>query len=81
MIYMENKNAMSEMINQTKRIEENNINNMEYVTSISMLINSNDLARPKDRELADKINNLNRQIEDINKTTDELLNDLISKHN
>ncbi len=78
---MENKNAMSEMINQTKRIEENNINNMEYVTSISMLINSNDLARPKDRELADKINNLNRQIEDINKTTDELLNDLISKHN
>lgn len=78
---MENKNTMSEIINQTKRIEENNINNMEYVTSISMLVNSNDLARPKDRELADKINNLNRQIEDINRSTDELLKDLISKHN
>lgn len=81
MIYMENKNAMSEIIKQAKKIEENNFNNMEFATSMTMLINSNDLAQPKDRDLADKVNRLNRHIEDINKLTDELLQNLISKHN
>ncbi|MGN9163777.1 hypothetical protein ACTNDY_00630 [Tissierellaceae bacterium HCP3S3_D8] len=78
---MENKNAMSEIIKQAKKIEENNFNNMEFATSMTMLINSNDLAQPKDRDLADKVNRLNRHIEDINKLTDELLQNLISKHN
>ncbi|MEW8974055.1 MAG: hypothetical protein AB2375_07655 [Tissierellaceae bacterium] len=78
---MENKNTMSEIIKQAKKIEENNFNNMEFATSMTMLINSNDLAQPKDRDLADKVNRLNRHIEDINKLTDELLQNLISKHN
>ncbi|WFA09015.1 hypothetical protein [Tissierella sp. Yu-01] len=78
---MENKRAMEEIINQTKRIEENNFNNMEYTTSINMLLNSNDLAQPKDYELAKKFNKLNKRIEDINKLTSDLLNDLSSRHN
>ena len=81
MIYIENKNTMSEIIKQAKKIEQNNFNNMEFATSMTMLINSNDLAQPKDRDLADKVNRLNRHIEDINKLTDELLQNLISKHN
>lgn len=78
---MENKRAMEEIINQTKRIEENNFNNMEYTTSINMLLNSNDLAQPKDYELSKKFNKLNKRIEDINKLTSDLLNDLSSRHN
>ena len=78
---MENKRAMEEIINQTKRMEENNFNNMEYTTSINMLLNSNDLAQPKDSELAKKFNKLNKRIEDINKLTSDLLNDLSSRHN
>jgi len=78
---MENKRAMEEIINQAKKIEENNFSNMEYTTSINMLLNSNDLARPKDYELAKKFNKLNNRIEDINKLTSDLLNDLSSRHN
>ena len=78
---MENKRAMEEIINQARRIEENNFSNMEYTTSISMLLNSNDLGRTKDFELAKKFNKLNNRIEDINKLTSDLLNDLNSSHN
>lgn len=78
---MENKRAMEEIINQAKKIEENNFSNMEYTTSINMLLNSNDLAQPKDFDLAKKFNKLNNRIEDINKLTSDLLNDLNSRHN
>lgn len=78
---MENKRAMEEIINQAKKIEENNFSNMEYTTSITMLLNSNDLAQPKDFDLAKKFNKLNNRIEDINKLTSDLLNDLNSRHN
>lgn len=78
---MENKNAISEMISQTRKIEENNLFNMEYTNSISMMLNSNDLARPKDKQLADKLNQLNNQMEDVNKLTSELLDDLTRRYN
>ena len=78
---MENKKAMEEIINQAKRIEENNFSNLEHTTSINMLLNSNDLAHPKDYELAKKFNKLNNRIEDINKLTSDLLNDLNSRYN
>lgn len=78
---MENKRTMEEIINQAKKIEENNFLNMEYTTSINMLLNSNDLAQPKDYNLAKKFNKLNNRIEDINKLTSDLLNDLNSRHN
>lgn len=78
---MENKNAMSEIINQAKLIEENNFNNMEYTNSINLLLASNDLARSKDKELSEKVDKLNRQIEDINSLTQDLLDDLSKRHN
>ena len=78
---MENKKTMEEVIKQAKKIEENNFSNMEYTSSISMLINSNDLAQPKDKGLSDKFRKLNRQLEDINKLTSDLLDDLTRRHN
>lgn len=78
---MKNESAISEMINQARNIEKNNHTNMEYTTSMTMLVNSNDLAQPKDKKLADKIHQLNRHIEDINQLTSDLLNDLTSRYN
>lgn len=78
---MENKNVMEEILNQAKQIEENNFSNMEHTTSISMLLSSNDLAQSKDKDLSQKFNKLNKQMEDINKLTSDLLNDLSSRHN
>lgn len=78
---MENKNAIGEMINQAKSLEQNNLSNMEYANSLSMLISSNDLAQVKDKNLAEKINKINRHIEDANTLTSELLENLVSKFN
>lgn len=78
---MDNPKAISEILNQAKKIEDNNFSNMEHSTSINMLLTSSDLGGPKDKKLSEKFNKLNQHIEDINKLTSDLLNDLASKHN
>lgn len=78
---MENPKALSEMLKQAKEIEKNNFSNMENGTSLSMLVNSNDLASPKDKQLANRINDLNSKIEDINQLTQDLLEELSRKNN
>ena len=78
---MENPKAISEILNQAKKIEDNNFSNMEYSTSINMLLASSDLGGSKDKELSNKFNKLNKKIEDINELTSELLSDLASRHN
>ena len=55
---MKNETTISEMINQAKHIEENNPNNMEYTTSMSLLVSSNDLGQAKDKDLSQKISKL-----------------------
>lgn len=78
---MENPKAISEILNQAKKIEENNLSNMEHFTSINMLLTSNDLGKSKDKELTAKFNELEKQMEDINQLTSDLLNDLATRHN
>lgn len=78
---MENPKPIEEMLNQAKKIEENNFSNLEHSTSISILLSSNDLGQSKDRELSDKVSKLNQQMDDINKLTSDLLNDLATRHN
>lgn len=78
---MENPKVIGEIINQAKKIEENNFSNIEHFTSISMLLNSSDLGRTKDKDLSAKFGKLNQQMNDINKQTSDLLNDLSSRHN
>lgn len=78
---MKNENSISEMINQAREIEKNIFTNMEHTNSMTMLINSNDLSQPKDKELADKVHRLNSQFEDINQLTCELLEDLTRRYN
>lgn len=78
---MENPKVIGELINQAKKIDENNFANMEHLTSISILLSSNDLGQSKDKELSSKFGKLNQQIMDINVQTSQLLNDLSKRHN
>ena len=78
---MENPRTVSEIIKQTKKVEENNWNSTQYLNSISMLLTSNDLGKIKDENLSKKFTQLNNKMEDINKLTENLLSHLSSKHN
>lgn len=78
---MENPRAIGEIIEQTKKVEENNWNSTQYLNSINMLLTSNDLAKVKDEDLSKKFTQLNSKMEDVNKLTEDLLSILSSKHN
>lgn len=78
---MENPRAIGEILNQTKKIEENNWHSSQYLNSINMLLTSNDLASPKDDGLSQKFDELSSKMEDVNKLTEELLSHLSRKHN
>ena len=78
---MKNSKAIGEILDQTKRIDENNWNTSQYLNSINMLLTSNDLASPKDDGLSQKFDELSSKMEDVNKLTEELLSHLSRKHN
>ncbi len=78
---MKNETTISEMINQAKQIEENNYNNIEHTTSMSLMVSSNDLGQAKDKDLSQKISKLNKHIEDTNRLTADLLDNLRNRHN
>lgn len=78
---MENPKTIAEILDQAKKIEENNFSNMEHFASIDMLLSSNDLGNAKDKELSEKFHRLNEHMEDINQLTSDLLNDLATRHN
>lgn len=78
---MENPRSINEMISQTKKIEENNSNNMEHLTSMEILLTSNDYARSKDESLSKTFYKLQEKVEDINTLTKKLLSDLEDKTN
>jgi len=78
---MKNPRAIAQILDETKKIEENNWNSMQHLNSINMLLASNDLARTKDENLSEKFAQLHSKIEDVNKLTEDLLSHLSSKHN
>lgn len=78
---MENLKSVNEMINQTKKIEENNFNNLEHLTSMEILLTSNDYARSKDPNISRTFYRLQEKVEDINTLTKELLSSLEDKTN
>ena len=78
---MDNPKTIGEIINQTKEIEENNWNSTQYLNSINMLLTSNDLAKVKDDNLYEKFTQLNNKMDDVNNLTNDLLSNLVKKHN
>lgn len=78
---MKNIDTIGKMINQAKILEENNISNMEYANSLSILSNTNGFSKVKGEDLSQMIKELNQHIEDSNRVTSTLLNNLLSKYN
>lgn len=78
---VKNQRSLKEIIDQTKKIDENNFNNTQCINSINMLLASNDLGRTKDDGLSERFEELNNKIEDINKLTSSLLDELSKRHN
>lgn len=78
---MANKNPISQLINQTRKIEENNQINIEYSSTISSLVKCANYNQIIDKKLESKLKKLNSQINDINKLTSDLLNDLSKRYN
>ena len=78
---MKNPRTIGEILEQTKKIEENNWHSRQHLNSINMMLVSNDLAKSKDKNLSGKFKELHNKIEDVNKLTEELLRDLSSRHN
>ncbi len=73
---MKNPETMKELINQTKKIEENNSNIMDNLTSMEILLTSNDYATAKDPKLSKTFYRLQEKIEDANTLTSQLLSSL-----
>ena len=78
---MKNQRSLKEVIDQTKKIDENNWNNAQYLNSINMMLASNDLGKSKDENLSQRFEELNSKVEDINQLTSNLLEELSKKYN
>lgn len=76
---MEDKGTINEIINQTKILEENNWNTMEYVTGIDLLLTSDNNGTTKDRELSQKFSSIRKKVEEINHLTKDFLSALESE--
>lgn len=76
-----NPETIKELINQTKEIEKNISNNMENLTSMEILLTSNDYASAKDPKLSKTFYRLQEKIEDANTLTSQLLSSLENKNN
>ncbi|HHV46546.1 MAG TPA: hypothetical protein GXX53_06580 [Tissierellia bacterium] len=78
---MKNPRSLKEIIDQTKKIDENNFDSAQCLNSINMLLASNDLGSTKDEELSKKFQELNSKIEDVNRLTSSLLEELSKRNN
>ncbi len=73
---MENPETIKELIDQTKEIKENNSSSMDNLTSMEILLTSNDYATAKDPDLSKTFYRLQEKIEDANILTSQLLSNL-----
>lgn len=78
---VKNPRSLKEIIDQTKKIDENNFDSTQCLNSINMLLASNDLGSTKDEELSKKFQELNSKIEDVNRLTSSLLEELSKRNN
>lgn len=76
-----NPETIKELINQTKKIEKDISNNMDNLTSMEILLTSNDYASAKNPKLSKTFYRLQEKIEDANTLTSQLLSSLESKNN
>jgi hypothetical protein len=73
---MEDKRTVKDLIDQMKTIEKNNFENVEYISSMDLLLTSNNNGTVKDADLSDKFNNLKSKMREVADLTGEFLDDL-----
>ncbi|WZL74221.1 hypothetical protein QBE52_05645 [Clostridiaceae bacterium 35-E11] len=70
---MEDKRNFQEIIHQVNGIDKNNLNNMEYVTSIDLLLTSDNNGTVKDHRISDQFHQLKEKMEETNRATKEFV--------
>lgn len=78
---MDDKRTLENINKQLQSIERNNQNNLENMTSIEMLLTSDNNSRAKNSELSDKFNRLKDEMERTFRTTNEILGIIDTNNN
>lgn len=68
---MQDQRTLKEIINQMNVLEKNNSSNIEYITSIDLMLTSDNNGTAKDNSLADKFQKLKKTIEEANSLSKE----------
>jgi len=76
---MEDTRTMQNLINELSNIERNNQNNLEHITSIDLLLVSNNNGTVKDAEISKKVSNLKEKIREVSEASSELTS-LLNQH-
>ena len=77
---MQDQRTLREIIHQMDVLEKNNTDNIEYITSIDLLLTSNDNGTVKDSRLSDKFNKLKETIQEANQLSKEFITILKQNH-
>lgn len=70
---MEDRRTVEGIINQIKDIEKNNWDTMEHITSIEMLLTSDNNGTDKDDEISQKFFELRRKMQEVIDSTNEIV--------
>ncbi|HLR34499.1 MAG TPA: hypothetical protein VK071_04115 [Tissierellales bacterium] len=78
---IKNPETIKELINQAKEIGENNSSSIDNLSSMEIILTSNDYATAKDPNLSKTFYRLQEKIEDANILTSQLLSNLENRDN
>ncbi|MDF2545461.1 MAG: hypothetical protein K0R93_359 [Anaerosolibacter sp.] len=70
---MEDRRTAEEIIRQINGLEKNNANNIEYVSSINLLLTDDNNGTVKDARVSEKFNALKKTMEEANQLTKEFV--------
>lgn len=77
---MQDQRTVKEIINQMNVLEKNNSNNIEYITSIDLMLTSDNNETVKDAELSKKFNKLKQTMEKASNLSKEFMTLLKENH-
>lgn len=75
---MEDRRTAEEIIRQVNGMNQNNSNNIEYITSIDLLLLDDNNGTVKDARISEKFNELKKTMESANELTKDFVNMLRS---
>lgn len=73
---MQDRRTVQEIINQMNVLNENNSNSMEYITSIDLMLTSDNNSTSKDTVLSNKFERVKKAMEELNNLSKDFINTL-----